>query len=79
MLRPPALRAILLLLLAVPFAGIARAAADQQLPANWVPQGFDALAQRAAFHTDFTFDRSMLKVAGFFVGDVDPGHAQCHC
>ncbi len=71
MLRPPALRAILLLLLAVPFAGIARAAADQQLPANWVPQGFDALAQRAAFHTDFTFDRSMLKVAGFFVGDVD--------
>jgi hypothetical protein len=71
MLRPPALRAILLLLLTLPFGTRARAAADQQLPANWVPQGFEALAQRAAFHTDFTFDRSMLQVAGFFVGDVD--------
>jgi hypothetical protein len=71
MLRPPALRMILLLLLTLPLGKDARAAADQQLPANWVPQGFEALAQRAAFHTDFTFDRSMLQVAGYFIGDAD--------
>jgi hypothetical protein len=29
------------------------------------------LGQRAAFHTDFTFDRSMLQLAGYFVGDGD--------
>src|ERR1700722_1176334 len=71
MLRRPALRTILLFLLTLPFGQFARAAADQPLPANWVPQGFDALGQRAAFHTDFTFDRSMLQVAGFFIGDAD--------
>ena len=38
---------------------------------NWVPQGFEVLGQRAAFHTDFTFDRSMLQLAGYFVGDAD--------
>jgi hypothetical protein len=42
-------------------------------PWNWVPPGFESLGQRAAFHTDFTFDRSMLQLAGFFVGDADPG------
>jgi hypothetical protein len=75
MLRPPALRTILLLLLALPFSfvNVAHAAADQQLPANWVPQGFEALGQRAAFHTDFTFDRAMLQVAGYFIGDGDQG------
>jgi hypothetical protein len=75
MLRPPVLRTILLLLLALPFSfsKIAHAAADQQLPANWVPQGFEALGQRAAFHTDFTFDRAMLQVAGYFIGDGDQG------
>jgi hypothetical protein len=64
MLRPPALRTILLLLLILPFVfgKEAHAAADQQLPANWVPPGFEALAQRAAFHTDFTFDLAMLQV-----------------
>jgi hypothetical protein len=38
---------------------------------NFIPQGFEALGQRAAFHTDFTFDRAMLQVAGYFVGDGD--------
>jgi hypothetical protein len=74
MLRPPAFRIILLLLLTLPFgllADPARAAADQQMPANWVPPAFDSLAQRAAFHTDFTFDRAMLQLAGNFVGDAD--------
>jgi hypothetical protein len=46
-------------------------AAPTQQPLNWVPQGFEVLGQRAAFHTDFTFDRSMLQVAGYFIGDSD--------
>jgi hypothetical protein len=69
MLRPPAFLAVLLLLVTAPLAALG---ADQrQPPFNWVPQGFEVLGQRAAFHTDFTFDRSMLQVAGFFLGDAD--------
>ncbi len=51
----------------------AQAAPNQPPPSNFLPQGFEALGQRAAFHTDFTFDRSMLQLAGYFVGDADPG------
>lgn len=51
----------------------AQAAPNVPPSTNFVPQGFEALGQRAAFHTDFTFDRSMLQLAGFFVGDSDPG------
>jgi hypothetical protein len=75
MLRPPARFAVVLLLLTAPLTALGKdapTAANQQLPANWVPQGFEALGQRAAFHTDFTFDRSMLQLAGYFVGDADP-------
>src|SRR6201996_6058593 len=67
MLRAPARVAVLLLMWIAPFALSA-----QQPSTNWVPQGFEALGQRAAFHTDFTFDRSMLQLAGYFVGDADP-------
>lgn len=70
MLRAPARVAVLLLMLSAPlFAQTARSV--QPLPLNWVPQGFEVLGQRAAFHTDFTFDRSMLQVAGYFIGDAD--------
>lgn len=31
---------------------------------GWVPQGMAALAQQASWHTDLTFDRSMLALAG---------------
>jgi hypothetical protein len=31
---------------------------------NWLPQGMVPLARTAAFHTDVTFDRSMLRLAG---------------
>ena len=36
---------------------------------NWIPQGMEALARHATFHTDFTFDKSMLEMANNFVGD----------
>ena len=72
MLRRPACLAVLLVMLAAPLALFAQNAQPaQQPPMNWVPQGFEVLGQRAAFHTDFTFDRSMLQLAGYFVGDAD--------
>ena len=72
MLRPPARVAVLLLMLMAPLALSAQNAHPaQQPPMNWVPQGFEVLGQRAAFHTDFTFDRSMLQLAGYFIGDAD--------
>ena len=73
MSRPPsALLAVFLLLLTAPFAALGKDAPPvQQQPLNWVPQGFEVLGQRAAFHTDFTFDRSMLQVASYFIGDND--------
>jgi hypothetical protein len=72
MLRPAPRVAVLLFMLMAPLALSAQnAQPPQQPPMNWVPQGFEALGQRAAFHTDFTFDRSMLQLAGYFVGDAD--------
>lgn len=44
---------------------------------NWVPQGMEVLARTAAFHTDFTFDRSMLQLAsGLWEGPGDPAFQQ---
>jgi len=71
MFRPRATLALLALLIAGPLAVSAQAAPNQQQPLSWIPQGFEVLGQRAAFHTDFTFDRSMLQVAGYFIGDTD--------
>jgi len=40
---------------------------------NWIPQGMEALGRTAAFHTDFTFDRSMLALAsGLWESPGDP-------
>jgi hypothetical protein len=40
---------------------------------NWVPQRMEVLGRTAAFHTDFTFDRSMLQLAsGVWEGPGDP-------
>jgi hypothetical protein len=72
MVHPPRLFAVVLLLLMTALAVMGQNAQSAQPPLNWVPQGFEVLGQRAAFHTDFTFDRSMLQVASFFVGDADP-------
>ena len=43
---------------------------------SWVPRGMEALGRTAAFHTDFTFDRSMLQLAsGLWEGPSDPAVA----
>lgn len=39
--------------------------------ANWSSQGLDALAAHASFHTDFTFDQSMLHAASQLMPDED--------
>jgi hypothetical protein len=54
----------------------APAAASQTYPDDtWIPQGMEALARRATFHTDFTFDKSMLDMANNFVGDEETRQA----
>jgi hypothetical protein len=66
--------ALLALVLTAPvvfFGQSAQAAPNQPPSTNFIPQGFEVLGQRAAFHTDFTFDRTMLQVAGYFIGDAD--------
>ncbi len=74
MRSPRAMLVLLALLVTAPLAVFGQsgpAAQNQQPPLSWVPQGFEVLGQRAAFHTDFTFDRSMLQVANYFIGDAD--------
>jgi hypothetical protein len=74
MFRPLTMLAVLTLLLGAPLAVVGQSAPNQmnqQQPLSWVPQGFETLGQRAAFHTDFTFDRSMLQLASYFIGDAD--------
>jgi hypothetical protein len=38
---------------------------------SWIPRGMDSLGHHASFHTDFTFDKSMLDLANNFVGDEE--------
>lgn len=38
---------------------------------NWLPQGMSSLGSHASFHTDFTFNRQMLGLAGDFYSDQE--------
>ncbi len=40
---------------------------------DWIPAGVEQLGRTAAFHTDFTFDRTMLQMASGLIdgGDAD--------
>ncbi len=40
---------------------------------DWIPSGVEQLGRTAAFHTDFTFDRTMLQMASGLIdgGDAD--------
>jgi Domain of unknown function (DUF4252) len=66
------------LLLSLSFSAVAQQPAPQSSPpAGWVPQSVESLAQHATFHTNFTFDRSMLRFASNFwdSGDEDARRA----
>ena len=53
----------------------ATGAAPQAYPDDsWIPQGMETVGRRATFHTDFTFDKSMLEMANNFVGDDETRH-----
>jgi hypothetical protein len=71
-MRTPLTWLLCLLAAAAAFAQTALPVRQQQPSANWVPEGIEVLGQRAAFHTDFTFDHSMLQLAGNFLGGDDP-------
>jgi hypothetical protein len=60
---------LMLLLLSGPLSVVAEPAAQQ--PPGWVPQGVEDLGRKAAFHTDFTFDKSMLRMASNFMDNTD--------
>lgn len=38
---------------------------------DWIPHGMEALSQHASFHTDFTFDKTMLDIANNMVDDEE--------
>ena len=44
---------------------------------DWIPAGVEQLGRTAAFHTDFTFDRTMLQMASGLIdgGDADTRNA----
>ena len=60
--------------LALPLAIMLPAQAQQQ--PDWIPVGVEQLGRTAAFHTDFTFDRTMLQIAAGLTGDIDEGARQ---
>jgi hypothetical protein len=69
----PRLKASLLALtLLAPFFAVASDAPPTP-PSDWIPAGVEQLGRTAAFHTDFTFDRTMLQMASGLIdgGDAD--------
>ena len=69
---PRTLRFTLPLLLAVFTLTAFAYAQEQNYPDDsWIPKGMEALGQHASFHTDVTFDKSMLNLANNFGGDDD--------
>jgi Domain of unknown function (DUF4252) len=68
----PSIRHFFLIALAMPlFAPLVGRAQAAYTNDNWIPQGMDALGSRASFHTDFTFDPQMLRLASGLTGDEE--------
>jgi hypothetical protein len=70
-MRATALFAIVLLALA-PFPSRALASEAPATPSDWLPAGIEQLGRSATYHTDFTFDRTMLQMASGLVDGGDP-------
>ena len=66
---------LLALVLVLPSLAVASDVPSQ--PSDWLPAGVEQLAKTAEFHTDFTFDRTMLQMASGLVdgGDMDTRRA----
>lgn len=52
------------------FTSVPVRAQDDQL-GDWIPRGMEALTQHASFHTEFTFDKTLLDMANNFVDDEE--------
>jgi Domain of unknown function (DUF4252) len=59
---------LLLILVSGSLAAIAEPSSQQP---GWVPQSVEDLGRRASFHTDFTFDKSMLRMASNLMDNTD--------
>ena len=66
---------LIALTLLLPAIAIASSTPDQS--STWIPSGIEQLGKNAAFHTDFTFDRTMLQMASGLIdnGDADTRRA----
>src|SRR5271163_2498089 len=64
-------------LLLLPLLAPHRSFAADQPPTEWLPAGIEQLGKTAEFHTDFTFDRTMLQMASGLMdgGDADTRNA----
>ncbi len=74
--KPSSLQnSLLALVLVLPSLAVASDVPAQ--PSDWLPAGIEQLGRTAEFHTDFTFDRTMLQMASGLVdgGDEDTRHA----
>ena len=71
----PLQRCLIALALLLPSVALASDAPASQ--PDWIPAGVEQLGKTAAFHTDFTFDRSMLQMASGLIdgGDADTRNA----
>src|SRR5271163_1441702 len=71
--------ALALLLPSFALAPFPLGASDTPPPtaSDWIPAGVEQLGRTAAFHTDFTFDRTMLQMASGLIdgGDMDTRRA----
>jgi Domain of unknown function (DUF4252) len=66
---------LIVLLAALVILPAARAQQPSYPDDNWIPQGMEVLGRHASFHTDLTFDKSMLDMANNFGGDDDTARA----
>jgi hypothetical protein len=60
---------LIALTLLLPTFAIASSTPDQS--STWIPSGIEQLGKTAAFHTDFTFDRTTLQMASGLIDDGD--------
>ena len=69
-LSPKVKGSLLAFALLMPSFAVASDAPPPSSP-DWIPAGVEQLGRTAAFHTDFTFDRTMLQIASGLIDDGD--------
>jgi hypothetical protein len=70
-LSPKLKGSLLAFALLMPAFALASDAPPPPSSSDWIPADVEQLGRTAAFHTDFTFDRTMLQVASGLIDDGD--------